>query len=249
MTMSLLTEKHPTRYSLESLLNSAVQPLPDLDGEAFEEFRKGIGKGPLADPISISSDGILLDGNQRCRALLANGRKYIDASEVHVIEAANRDNALDYAVELNVARRHLSVEEKVELARKLQRERGWSQARIARRFGVSRPAVSQWFAKHPDPEADAGPVVVTGLDGKTYVNDPPPPPEERKPRNPWSPQGYAYKALRRARELLEREPIVGLDGFYSSKLRAELEDTIEAAEAALTAVVEPAPADDVVEVG
>jgi predicted transcriptional regulator len=70
-------------------------------------------------------------------------------------------------VQLNVARRHLSVEQKAELARKLQRERPWSQAKIAKFFGVSRPAVSQWLAKHPDPEADDKPVVVVGLDRKT----------------------------------------------------------------------------------
>ena len=44
---------------------------------------------------------------------------------------------------------------------------GWSQAKVAEEFGVSRPAVSQWLAKLPPGERPE--LTVTGLDGK---NDP-----------------------------------------------------------------------------
>jgi hypothetical protein len=93
---------------------------------------------------------------------------------------------------------------------------------------VSRPAVSQWLARHPDP--DDSPLVVVGLDRKTYVNTAPPaPPAERPLKHPWRPDGAAFKALVRARKLLEHEPVEGLDGFYSAKLRAELDHMMEAA--------------------
>lgn len=229
-----INEGRPARYSIAALLNSGVQPLPDLGEEEFAGLRRAVGRGPLADPLSVSSDGILLDGHQRARAMLANGRKFVDAADVHIVEKANRDNAYEWAVQLNVTRRHMSVEEKADLARKLQRERHWSQATIARLFGVSRPAVSQWLAKYPDAD-DGVPMVVDGLDGKRYVTDPPPPREDREPRSPWRPDGYAFKALVKARRLLEAEPLAGLDAFYAAKLAAELEDIIAAAETALTA--------------
>jgi len=225
-------EKQPHRYAIEGLLASGQQPLPDLNAEDFAGLRRAVGKGPLADPISISADGVLIDGHQRLKALLANGRKFIDAGEVHVVADADRSNALDYAVQLNLARRHLTVEQKADLARWLQRERRWSQGRIARAMGVSRPAVGQWLAKHPDP--DPSPVIVAGLVGKTYVNEPTPPRPAREPRSPWRSDGYAYKAVHRALGVIGREPLGGLDNFQSTRLAAMLEDVIAACEDTLS---------------
>jgi ParB-like chromosome segregation protein Spo0J len=218
----------PSRYYLQTLLDMGVQPLPDLAPDEFEALRKAIARRPLADPLTVSSDGVLLDGHQRARAMLANGRKFIEANEVHVVAAANASNAFEYAVQLNVTRRQLTVEQKAELARKFQRERRWSQAKIAKLFGVSRPAVSQWLAKHPDTndDEDFEPFVVSGMDGKTYVTEP----ARRKPpeqRNAWKSGGYAYHALARARNLVQREPVGGLDGFQTAKLRALAQDMID----------------------
>jgi hypothetical protein len=170
--MSTQAGPHPTRYRLAELLNSGIQPLPDLDGDAFQALREGVKIGRrLADPITVSSDGVLIDGHQRARALMANGRSYIDARDVVVLAEANRGNALEYAVRLNVNKRHLTIDQKAGLARALQRERRWSQAKIADLFGVSRPAVSQWLAATPAPAH--GPVEVEGKDGKTYTVEPP----------------------------------------------------------------------------
>lgn len=225
-----------TRYSIDALLDSGVQPFADLDEQEFAALRQGVGKRPLVVPVSITSgpDPILLDGHQRLRAARAAGRVFINADEARVVPGATRDNALEWSVQLNVQRRHLTIDQKADLARKLQAERHWSQRRIAKVFGVTQAAVSQWLAKHPDP--DAVPVVIEGLDGKRYVTEPTPYREPSAPRSPWRPDGYAFKALTKARKLLESEPLAGLDAFYSAKLTAELEDTIAAAEAALNAV-------------
>jgi predicted XRE-type DNA-binding protein len=229
---------------LEALLNGGIQPLPDLAPEEFDGLRRSVGKGPLADPLSITSDGLLIDGHQRARALMANGRKFIDAGEVRVIPDATADNALDWAVRLNVTRRHLTTEAKAELARKLQSERGWSQARIAQCFGVSRPAVSQWLAKHRSDGDELPPPVILGVDGKRYLRDeqPQPTPEaERPPRSLWRPDGTGYKALKRSRTLLEHEAVDGLDSFYAAKLRAELEDLVSVAEGVISQLTERYP--------
>lgn len=68
-----------------------------------------LDKRPLADPVSVSSDGLLLDGHQRLKAQLANGRTEIGADEVHVIAEANAANAYEWALRLNVQRRHLTA--------------------------------------------------------------------------------------------------------------------------------------------
>jgi hypothetical protein len=221
----------PASYSIESLLNSSVQPFPDLPGEELEQMGRAIGRGPLAIPVSITADGILIDGHQRLKSMAAQGRKRIDANDVRVVEGATRANALDWAIRLNAARRHLTGPQKAELARRLQRERRWSQGRIAKAFGVARPAVSQWLANYPAPDGDP-PTFVVGLDDKTYdVLDRPDRPTPTTVRHPWDPAGPAYRALRKATRALQTtgEP-VGLNPLKLATLGSEVDRLIEAAE-------------------
>ena len=150
----------PKRYSIEALLNSGVQPFADLDDEALDALGRGIGRRALAVPVAVTSDGILVDGHQRLKSMRAKGRTWIEATDVRVIADANADNALEWSVRLNVQRRHLTVAQKAEVARRLQRERKWSQAKVAQIFGVSRPAVSQWLKDDTD-----RPDTVIGKDG------------------------------------------------------------------------------------
>jgi hypothetical protein len=225
----------PARYSIEELLNSGVQPLPDLPEDELTELGKAIGKGPLADPVSLSSDGILLDGHQRLKAMLRSGRKVIAAADVRIVEAANKSNALEYAVQLNVARRHLTTDDKARLARRLRAERNWSQRKIAKLFGVSQPSVSEWFGRdlgEDAPDLD-GPVI--GEDGKVY--DVPAPAVHREPRmrNPWAPDGYAFKSVHKARKLMA-EPVGSLTMLQRARLVAELSDLAEAVEKLLSEV-------------
>lgn len=141
------------RYSIQPLLDSGVQPFGDLGDEALAALTKGLTRRKLlAVPIVVTSDGVLVDGHQRLRAMRADGRTFIDASDVRVLDDVTHADALEWAVRLNVQRRQLSVEEKAEVARKLQTEQGWSQRKIADLFGVSQPAVSQWLTP-PDKEA------------------------------------------------------------------------------------------------
>lgn len=229
--MTVIHER-PARYNIDALLNSGVQPLPDLEDGEMTALGKAIGRGPLADPVSVSSDGILLDGHQRLKAMRAQGRVYIDAGDVRIIEQATADNALEWAVELNVRRRHLTVDQKAGLARQLQRERRWSQAKIARLFGVSRPAVTQWLGKTAGIQDHYVPAVIVGADGRAYDRDAVTGrPSTRPQRPPWHPEGYAYKGVRKALNLLQGEPYGGLSPIQEAKLAQLLTDLIEAAEA------------------
>lgn len=223
----------PGRYAIKALLAAGEQPFADLDDDELDSLGKAIGKGPLDDPVSVSEDGILLDGHQRLKAMLRSGRTWIQPSDVRVIEGVTRENALEKAVELNVKRRHLTVEQKADLARRLQRERRWSQGKIAKLFGVSRPAVSQWLAKTADENApsDAEPHLIQGDDGKFYgreavTNRQP----TRLQRPPWHTEGYAFKGLAKARHLLRSEEYGGLPPLQEAKLSQLLADVIEAAE-------------------
>jgi ParB-like chromosome segregation protein Spo0J len=216
-------------YSIEGLLSAGEQPFPDLPEEDLRELGKGIGKGQLAVPVSITADGVLVDGHQRLKAMAARGRKTIAAGDVRVIDGATRETALDWAIRLNAARRHLTGAQKAELARKLQRERRWSQGRIAKAFGVARPAVSQWLANYPAPDGEQ-PTYVVGEDGKEY-DLAERPAAGKAPRHPWAPDGHAFKAVRKAGRALQGERVLaGLNPIQVAKLGQELEDLIAAAE-------------------
>jgi ParB-like chromosome segregation protein Spo0J len=228
---------HPGSYSIDALLNSGIQPLDDLPDDELDALGKALGRGPLAVPVAVSADGILLDGHQRLKALRAVGRKRIDAGDVRVIEKATSENALEWAIQLNVARRHLTVPQKADLARKLQRERRWSQRKIARVFGVTQPAVAQWLAATTPGDGEPPAAYVTGLDGKSY---PTPPRAERPPRHPWAPDGHAYKAVDKAVRALQGESVVaGLSLLERTNLERRISDLMAAAEDLQGRLAEP----------
>jgi DNA-binding transcriptional regulator YdaS (Cro superfamily) len=181
-------------------------------------------------PVIPTSDGILIDGHQRLRLLLRKGRTLIDAADVRIDATATAENALERAITIGAGRRHLTVEEKGAKARQLQKERGWSQGKIAKLFGVQRPAVSQWFAKTAK-AGDTAPTHAQSIDGHVrYVPEPEPRPEPKAPRSARLPDGRAFKAIRKARTLISSEPVGGLSALLTAKLQQELQDLIEAAE-------------------
>jgi ParB-like chromosome segregation protein Spo0J len=129
-------------YLIDDLLATGVQPFDDLDAEMIDNMANSLGKtNPVLVPVVITTEGVLVDGHQRLTAMRRAGRTTIDAADVRVVEG----NPLEWAVRLNVQRRHLTVEEKAATARRLKAEHGWTQTKIARLFGVSQPAVSQWL--------------------------------------------------------------------------------------------------------
>jgi len=156
-------------YSIDKLLANGIQYFEDWDEEELASLGEAIGKSRyLDDPITISQDGILLDGHQRLYAMKSQGSKRITGTSVYIAKGITAKNALEKAIELNVRRRHLSMKQKGSLARRLQAERGWPQGKIAQLFGVSRPAVNQWLNKTEPEEGEVVATTVTGADGKQY---------------------------------------------------------------------------------
>ena len=134
------------------------------------------------------------------------------------------------------------------MARELQKERGWSQAMIAKAFGVSRPAVTQWLGKTRQLTEGEVPATVIGADGRRYdgeaVSGRPSP---RPPKSMWKPGGAAYNAVRVARNKLGSEPYGPLDTLAQAKLAQLIDDLIEAAENFRAAMAGHVPAVPAVE--
>ena len=236
-------EHLPKQYDIQELLDSAVQPFEPADDEWIKRVAKMVkGGGGLPDPVSVTKDGILVDGSQRLTAMKRAGRVIISASEVHVIDGATKDNAWDYAIMLNASRRQLTLEQKAAVARQLIRERGWSQRRVADAFGVSRPAVSQWLSRVADPDPSPGPIAVTGKDGKRYFTDPAPhsgqEPDAEPERivSPWHPsKGRTARAVSSALRSIRNSSgeTFNLTAIQRAALEQNLADLVEACEDAL----------------
>ena len=229
------TKFKPTqvRYNIDKLLASGIQYFDDLDEDQLAALSGSIGRrGSLLDPVTVTQEGILLDGHQRLKGMKKAGRDTIEATDIRFVDVPSSE-ALEVSIRLNLNRRHMSLEQKAELARRLQRELSWSQGKIADQFGVSRPAVSQWLAKtepseedlDDEPSGELEPRRVRGADGKEYpatIRQP-----GRTPINLWSTQGANFRALHKVKLLLEPEhPVVGLNPLQAAKLAQECQDVI-----------------------
>jgi len=150
------------KWRVNPLLETGVQPFENLSDSELALLGGGLDPRALIDPIKVSEDGILVDGHQRLRWFSRKGVELLGAESVKILTGVNKDTALETAVRLNLHRRHLTVEDKAAAARRLMTERGWSQARVAELFGVTRPAVSQWLSG----TAGVTPTATVGKDGR-----------------------------------------------------------------------------------
>ena len=195
----------PTRYEIQRLLDSAIQPFDPATQEELDAIASGIGRGrhasdPLAVPVIMNRDGVIIDGSQRLRALLQLGRKYILASDVRILHHVSREDSLEWCVRLQANRRHWDMEQKARAARALQAKNGWSQRRLAKVFGVSQPAISQWLRLPADATSPELTDYVEGEDG--VVQDVSTKRRQRltqraKP-HPWSDKGECFELVRKA---------------------------------------------------
>jgi len=197
------TTTTPTRWNIERLLATGVQPFEDLPDEELAALADGLRKGrPLPVPVVLTRDGILIDGHQRLRIMLGQGSKTIGARDVRIVQEATADNALEYAVTLNFRRRQLTADDKGRLALRLMRTYGWSQGKVADVLHVHRPQVSRWL-KGIGASTDADdpdliiPTLTEGVDGAirdvALINQGRPP---AKPRpHPFSRKGDDHRAI------------------------------------------------------
>jgi hypothetical protein len=115
-------------------MSEVIQPMPELTSEEFDALRADIAAHGVLVPIVRDQHGRIIDGNHRAAIAQELG---IDCAAT-VIEVADDDDALDRAVSLNCARRHLTREQRRDLIEaEIRRRPDDSDRAIARRVGCS----------------------------------------------------------------------------------------------------------------
>ncbi len=102
--------------------------MPDLSEDEFAELKADICERGVLVPVEYDELGNILDGHHRVRACQELGI----ADWPRLVRAGMTDDEkAEHALTLNLARRHLSREQRQELVATL-RQRGWSLRRRAR---------------------------------------------------------------------------------------------------------------------
>lgn len=113
---------------------AVFQPMPPLGEDQLTALREDIAKNGVLVPVTVDQHGRVLDGHNRSAIARELG---IDYPTV-VVEVADDEAAMDLAVTLNGARRHLNQEQKRALIEhELIRRPYDSDRAISRRVGCS----------------------------------------------------------------------------------------------------------------
>lgn len=149
----------------------SLQDFPDMEAEDAVAAAGGLRmSGDTVDligqPIMLTADLSVYDGNQRRQWVLARGAKYLTANSV-VIDTVSGEAAEDAAWDRNWHKRQLSGEDKARAIRKRMRRRGWSQGQIADSLRISQQAVSKLLGAYPaGPSEEPLPDLRVGKDGR-----------------------------------------------------------------------------------
>lgn len=140
------------------------QLLPKLSQIEYETLKADIAQRGVLVPIEFDEKGNLLDGHHRlqiCAELCI--KDYPSVVRVGLSE----DQKKEHVLALNLARRHLTPEQRREAVLRVKMETQWSNRRIAELFGVTHVTVMNDLAggKNLPP---AIPQTSIGKDGKAY---------------------------------------------------------------------------------
>jgi len=134
----------PTAAGPRKLKTPYKNLLPALKGEERQTLRESIKARGVEVPVVVSEDGTVLDGHHRLAVNPQAPRRVLAGLKTEPEKRAA-------AYRLNLARRHLTAEERVKVlvgmkvtAVALNRE-GKTQDQVAALLGVSREAVRDWF--------------------------------------------------------------------------------------------------------
>jgi hypothetical protein len=143
------------------MTDGTYQLLPPLADEEYQALKASIATFGVLTPVVLDEDGKVLDGHHRLRACAELG--VVDYPRT-ILPGLSEDQKVEQALTLNLARRHLSIEQKHRLVSDL-RARGLSVRAISEKTGIPRSTV----ARHTSAGVPSGtPAYVTGQDGKRY---------------------------------------------------------------------------------
>jgi transposase-like protein len=143
--------------------NHRYQVMPDLSPEEYTALKADIDAHGVRIPIEVDEEGNIIDGFTRKRICDELG---IDCP-TNPFFGHTEEEKREHAWRLNLMRRHLTREQKREIARTL-REEGWTQQRIAQALAIRQSTVSRWIKKFIQMDKLAQPATIQGSDGKDY---------------------------------------------------------------------------------
>jgi len=109
------------------------QFLPELTPEEYEALKDDIRTNGVQIPVEIDENGNILDGYHRVKICNELGIDY----PKNIRSGLSEKEKIEFAIRINLNRRHLTVEQRRGLAKKL-REGGWSYRKIGEALGVSK---------------------------------------------------------------------------------------------------------------
>lgn len=169
----------PERF-LERLLKGEAEPafqlLPPLNDRDRDALQESVAERGIRVALELDADGRLLDGHHR---LEVARELELEPEKIPVSlrdDLQGEEDALEYVLEVNLGRRHLTQEDRQQVARAL-RARGWSLRRIADHVGVSHTTIRRDLddpdgTNVPPDDGSDGPKIIEGRDGKRYPASP-----------------------------------------------------------------------------
>jgi ParB-like chromosome segregation protein Spo0J len=118
--------------------------------DEYEALRESIRKYGVIQPVIVDENGAVIDGYHRVKICEELGIEY----PTKVLEGLSEEEKENLSVSLNIKRRHLTKDQKKELALAL-REQNWTQERIADVMEVDQRTIGRWlesFRQMPKPD-------------------------------------------------------------------------------------------------
>lgn len=142
---------------------TATLALPELSVDEYDLLRADIQARGVSVPIEVDEDGMVLDGLVRLRICQELGIR--DYPRI-VRSGMSDEEKAAYRLVLNLARRHLTRQQKADLSVQLH-SMGWSRRRIARNLQIDQRSVGRYVESRAANAAPA-PQRVVGEDGRSY---------------------------------------------------------------------------------
>lgn len=146
--------------------------IPSLSEQEYAALRADISAaGRIEQPIVIDQTGAIIDGHHRARIAADLGLSPKNIPTL-MLPGLSEEEGVGRAISLNVKRRHLSDQQRADVARNL-RARQWSYPRIGAVMGVDDYTVARWLTSSSSAcsgSAIAEPerAIAQGQDGKPY---------------------------------------------------------------------------------